>query len=89
MSNDEVNQPSHYTQGEIECIDAIKAALGHNGFIIFLRGQIMKYNWRGGLKGPALTDARKSQWYNNRLVEELGLLNAAAPKQSPDCNPIK
>ena len=25
---DVVNHPSHYTQGDIECIDAIKAALG-------------------------------------------------------------
>jgi hypothetical protein len=65
--HDEVNHPKHYTQGGIECIDAIKAALGPEGFIAFLRGQVMKYNWRAGLKGPALIDARKSQWYNDYL----------------------
>ena len=27
--NDAVNHPSHYTQGGIECIDAMKSALGY------------------------------------------------------------
>ena len=27
-TNDPVNHPAHYTKGEIECIDAIKAATG-------------------------------------------------------------
>ena len=26
--SDSVNHPAHYTDGDIECIDAIKAALG-------------------------------------------------------------
>ena len=42
--HDPVNKPSHYTQGEIECIDAIEAALGPEGFQGFLppRGMSMQ-----------------------------------------------
>lgn len=68
MSPDPVNHPSHYTQGEIECIDALEAiGIGPD----FCRGNAIKYLWRIGLKGDPLEDARKAQWYVNRLVEEL------------------
>ena len=68
---DQVNHPSHYTQGSIECIDAIASALGHDAFIQFLRAQVIKYMWRLGCKGEALEDAKKGAWYVNRLVAEL------------------
>lgn len=67
---DMVNQPPHYTQGGIECIDAIKAALGP-GFNDFLRGQVIKYVWRGPHKGSPSEDYKKAQWYLNRLLKEL------------------
>ena len=35
---DLVNHPKHYNQGEIECIDAIRAMLGTEEFIGYLRG---------------------------------------------------
>ena len=70
-AGDPVNHPAHYTQGPIECIDAIAAALGHDAFIEFLRGQVIKYMWRLGRKGDALQDAEKGTWYASRLVEEL------------------
>lgn len=69
---DPVNHPAHYTQGKIECIDAIKAALGREGFIAYLRGTIMKYQWRMPHKGNPKQDAEKSSWYNAQLVAELG-----------------
>ena len=72
MSTDEVNTPAHYTQGGIECIDAIEAQLTQQEFIGFLRGQIAKYNWRMGLKGSVLVDAQKCQWYTNKLISVLG-----------------
>ena len=28
MKNDNVNRPRHYRKGSVECIDAIKSALG-------------------------------------------------------------
>jgi len=70
-----VNHPPHYKsdedEGGIECIDAIRAALGRQGFIAFLQGQVMKYTWRLGKKGPASLDAGKCKWYQDKLVEVL------------------
>lgn len=71
-SVDSVERPAHYTQGDVECIDAIKAQLSPDEYRGFLRGQVAKYNWRLGRKGSALEDAMKAQWYLSRLVRELG-----------------
>ena len=69
MKEDNVNSPTHYTQGNVECIDAIESALGIDGFKAFLRGQIIKYQWRIGLKHSASEDNLKSIWYANKLNE--------------------
>lgn len=68
---DSVNNPSHYTQGAVECIDAIESALGPTGFLEFLRGQVIKYTWRMSSKGNPLQDGQKAQWYQNLLVKKL------------------
>jgi hypothetical protein len=68
---DLVNSPPHYKQGPIECIDAIESFLGFDAFRDFLRGQIVKYQWRLTQKGSALENAQKAQWYSNRLVVHL------------------
>lgn len=68
--HDPVNAPSHYRQGEIECIDALRAALGREGFIAYCRGSAMKYLWRAGLKGDAAQCLRKAEWYARRAAEE-------------------
>lgn len=68
---DSVERPAHYTQGDIECIDAIKAQLSPAEYRGFLRGQVAKYNWRVGRKDSAYQDARKAHWYLTRLVIEL------------------
>ena len=66
--NDQVNHPSHYTQGGIECIDAIEAAMSEEEFRGYLRGNILKYVWRLCHKG-GLTDAKKALWYLNKLID--------------------
>ena len=69
---DLVDHPPHYQSDTgIECIDAIRAQLGREQFIGYLRGCIAKYNWRLQAKGDAAENARKLGWYNRRLVEEL------------------
>ena len=65
---DPVDHPPHYTAGSVECIDAIESALGPEGFKAFLRGQVMKYVWRGPLKGPERQDYEKARWYLDRLI---------------------
>lgn len=69
----EVSHPAHYEgDGSVECIDAIRSALGRSGFIAFCRGNSMKYLWRAGHKGDARTDYMKAYWYINEILSEGG-----------------
>ena len=71
MEEDLVNHPKHYTSGSVECIDAIESMTTTFGFLDYLRGNVMKYLWRANLKGTALQDLKKAQWYLNKLVERV------------------
>jgi hypothetical protein len=67
---DNVNHPSHYTQGAIECIDAIKEATkGLFGIEAVCTGNIIKYVWRWKFKN-GVEDLRKAEWYLQRLIKE-------------------
>lgn len=66
---DNVNHPSHYTQGGIECIEAIKASMTHEAFCGYLKGNVQKYMWRYEHKG-GVESLKKAQWYLDRLVAE-------------------
>jgi len=65
---DEVNHPPHYTDGEIECIEAIEASLTPEEFRGYCKGNLMKYNWRERLKGGTKS-LKKGQWYLERLIQ--------------------
>lgn len=65
---DKVNQPSHYTFGSIECIEAIEASMTPEEFMGYLKGCTIKYLWRYRLKGGQ-QDLLKSQNYTNRLIQ--------------------
>ena len=68
---DMVNSPPHYNQGDIECIDAIRSALGTEGFKAYCRGSAIKYLWRAELKHTDnKEDWSKANWFINRAVEE-------------------
>jgi|TARA_R110000772_G_scaffold104_2_gene555 hypothetical protein len=70
---DIINSPSHYTQG-IETIKIIRAKLTDEEYRGYLKGTIMKYNTRIGLKGSeqdASNDAGKLSWYAIKLNEFL------------------
>jgi hypothetical protein len=62
--------PSHYKQGGIECIEAIKAATG-DGFVGYVWGNVLKYLWRWPKKG-GVDDLKKARWYLDRLIKEAG-----------------
>lgn len=66
---DVVNNPSHYTNGSIECIEAIESSMTHEEFVGYLKGNCIKYLWRYRLKGKELEDLEKAQWYLNKLIE--------------------
>jgi hypothetical protein len=74
MEEDLVNNPKHYNQGGIECIDAIRAMLSSEEFIGYLRGNSLKYRWRFRYKN-GVQDLDKAEWYENRLKEELKKLD--------------
>ena len=68
---DVVNHPSHYTQGGIECIDAITAAtVGKTGIEAVCVANVVKYLWRYEEKN-GLEDVKKARWYLERLISEL------------------
>lgn len=71
IEKDNVNHPSHYTQGGIECIDAIKAAvIGLVGIEAVCTANVIKYLWRWKFKN-GLEDLKKARWYLDRLIKEV------------------
>lgn len=66
---DNVNHPAHYTQGGVECIEAIEASMSTDAYLGYLKGNILKYVWRHEQKG-GIESLRKAQWYLARLIEE-------------------
>lgn len=69
--NNNVNSPSHYNQGNIECIDAIKAALTPEEFEGFCKGNALKYIWRMNFKENKKQDMKKAIYYLNKIEEVL------------------
>jgi len=65
---DNVNNPAHYGNGSIECIDYIEDFLNHDEFQGYLRGNIAKYMHRFPYKN-GVEDLKKAQWYLNKLIE--------------------
>ena len=68
---DNVNHPSHYTQGKVECIDALESAtIGKSGIEAVCVANIVKYLWRYEEKN-GIEDVKKAQFYLNRLLATL------------------
>jgi hypothetical protein len=65
---DNVNHPSHYGNGKIECIEYLEDFLNKDEFIGYLRGNIGKYMHRWRYKN-GLEDLRKAEWYLKKLIE--------------------
>jgi hypothetical protein len=65
--SDLINHPDHYNQSEIECIDAIAAALTPDEFRGYCKGNVLKYVWRERHKGNAQS-LKKARWYLERLI---------------------
>ena len=68
IQEDAVNHPSHYTDGGIECIEAIESALTNEEYRGYLKGNIQKYCWRERHKGGT-ESLKKAQWYLERLIQ--------------------
>ena len=64
--SDPVNHPRHYTSHP-SGVEAITVTEHMN----FCLGNAVKYIWRAGKKGDAITDLRKSRWYLDREIARL------------------
>ena len=67
--SDPVN-PSHYKDGDIECIDAIESSMTPEAFAGYCKGNVQKYIWRYEKK-DALTGLKKARWYLDRLIQKI------------------
>tara|TARA_R110000868_G_scaffold55541_9_gene172739 strand:+ start:600 stop:878 length:279 start_codon:yes stop_codon:yes gene_type:complete len=89
MTADLVNHPPHYTHSDIECIDAIRAALGTEmNFMCYCQGTAIKYLWRYRHKGGA-EDLKKASWYLDRMIKSFDVIMAghdAFLKNPPENN---
>lgn len=63
-NEDDINRPSHYTQGKIEVIDFIEDQKFH-----YHLANVIKYICRAPHKGAYLKDLKKAQWYLNRWIK--------------------
>ena len=66
--HDAVNHPSHYTQGGIECIDAMVAAFGKDTVADYCIVNAFKYLWRYKHKNGD-EDISKAHWYITKYKE--------------------
>lgn len=64
---DNINSPSHYTQGGIETVDYIKAKLTKEQFEGYCIGNVFKYVSRYRYKG-GVEDLKKARWYLTKLI---------------------
>lgn len=66
--SDNVNRPSHYCKGGIECIDACDAAISDlEGSAAHYTASAIQYLWRWRSKN-GVEDLRKARWYVDRLI---------------------
>lgn len=63
-----VTHPSHYTQGGIECIQAMEAAFGKEAVATWSKLNAFKYIWRAVHKN-GMEDIDKAIWYLNKYKE--------------------
>lgn len=64
---DVVNNPSHYNQGGLECIDYIEQQLTTEQFEGYLVGNAIKYLHRYQYKN-GVEDLKKNRWYVDKLI---------------------
>lgn len=67
LEKDNVNNPSHYNKGGVECIYAIESSMTKEAFCGYLKGNVIKYMYRYENKG-GVESLKKAQWYLNKLI---------------------
>lgn len=73
--NDNVNHPSHYNEGKIECIEYIKDKFTDEELYGFCIGNAIKYITRAEHKGKKEEDLRKAVWYIDYYLKNKVITN--------------
>lgn len=68
---DMVNHPDHYTRTEREVIDTMRGAMTKEEFTGYLKGNVLKYTLRMGLKDSVSQEAGKIKAYTDYLEMHL------------------
>lgn len=71
MAKENVNHPSHYNQGAVECIDAMLSAFGKTEVVAFCKINSFKYIWRANDKCKTTEDLKKARWYLDKAIDLL------------------
>ena len=72
---DMVNNPPHYNKYGVECLDAIRSAIGE-GYEYYLQGNIIKYLWRYRYKN-GVEDLEKAKFYLDKMIQTVKKDNAS------------
>ena len=84
---DKVNHPKHYTNGSVECIDAIASAVvGKSPLEAVCVANIVKYLWRYNAKN-GFEDVLKAKWYLDRL--EKVVRSMTEYRDDAECRPAQ
>lgn len=72
VENKPTDTPNHYLEQGVETIDIIEEAIGEQGAINFIKGNVIKYLCRMDKKHKSpIDDAKKIKRYAEMLVERL------------------
>lgn len=63
---DEVNHPTHYTQGPVEAVEVIEAAITDP--VSYHHATVLKYLLRARFKGAMIQDMKKARWHLDRAI---------------------
>lgn len=69
MAVENVNHPSHYNHGKLECIDIMEDVFGIDETKAFCKLNAFKYLVRAELKGNEPEDIDKALWYLEKHQE--------------------
>lgn len=75
---DMVNEPPHYKQHAMQCIDEMVEVFGVDAVISYCMCNVWKYRYRAPFKGDADGDNMKSDWYMHAMrdLKEYGRVHS-------------
>ena len=78
-----LDAPGHYTQGEVECIDALESAFGKERLATYCTINAMKYLWRANEHEDGVERSlRKASWYIHKALQLSRTSQPATPRMN-------